>query len=135
MISSMTGYGRGEVTQKGVTAIAEVRTVNNRYLEVTARLPRKLSLRENEIREVVRKKINRGKINVAVTLVQENGNDAPLKINTAAVKTYYKLLNSLRKSVKIKDKITLDHLLKFSEVLQLDEFETGDEQEWRWEGC
>jgi uncharacterized protein (TIGR00255 family) len=45
MISSMTGYGRGEVTEGKITAVAELRSVNNRYFEVSARLPRTMTLR------------------------------------------------------------------------------------------
>jgi len=130
MISSMTGYGRGEVSRGQITAIAEIRTVNSRYFEVTSRLPRTMTLRENEVKEIIRAKFVRGKISVIFSIVRENANEAPLKINTTAAKTYYKLLDTLKKSVKIQEKITLDHLLKFPEVIELNEFEKGDEEEW-----
>ena len=64
MISSMTGYGHGEAAEEGITAIAEVRSINSRYLEVNTRLPKSLSLRENDLREIIRTKAGRGKINV-----------------------------------------------------------------------
>ena len=130
MISSMTGYGQGEATKKGITAVAEVRCVNNRFLEVSSRLPRTVTLHENDVKELVRAKFNRGKVNLTVTIEYENTNEIPLKINPAAAKAYYKLLESLRNAVKIKEKVTLDHLLKFSEVLQADELDEGDEEEW-----
>jgi uncharacterized protein (TIGR00255 family) len=63
--------------------------------------------------------------------MHENDNEVPLKINTAAAKTYYKLLTNLRKSVKIQEKVTLDHLLHFPEVIEINEFEKGDEKEWQ----
>ncbi len=130
MISSMTGFGRGEVSKKGMTAVAEVRSVNNRFLEITSRLPRTVSLHENDVKELVRAKLNRGKVNIAVTIEYENTNEIPVKINPAAAKAYYKLLESLKNAVKIKEKVTLDHLLKFSEVLQADELDEGDEEQW-----
>lgn len=130
MISSMTGYGRAEVTEKRVTAVAEVRSVNNRFLEVSSRLPRTMALRENDIKEIIRSKFSRGKVNVAITIIQENANDIPLKINRAAAKAYHKLLTELKTTVKLKDKITLDHLLKFPEVLEFEEAEGRDEKEW-----
>jgi uncharacterized protein (TIGR00255 family) len=130
MISSMTGYGRGEATQKGITAIAEVRCVNSRFLEVTPRLPRTVTLHESDVKDLVRTKFSRGKVNVAVTIEYKNTDEIPLKINPSAAKSYYKLLESLRKAVNIKEKVTLDHLLKFSEVLQADELEEGDEHQW-----
>ncbi len=131
MISSMTGYGRGEATEDRTTASAEVRSVNSRYLEVTSRLPRTLTLRENEVKELVRAKFVRGKISISLNVVHENANEVPLKINIAAAKAYYKLLNDLRKAVKIQSKVSLEHLLNFPEVLEIDEFERGDEKEWR----
>jgi uncharacterized protein (TIGR00255 family) len=126
----MTGYGRAEVTEKRVTAVAEVRSVNNRFLEVTSRLPRTLSLRENDVKEIIRSKFSRGKVNVAVTIIQENENELPLKINHAAAKAYHKLLTELKATVKLKEKITLDHLLKFPEVMEFEEVEDRDEKEW-----
>ncbi len=130
MISSMTGYGRGEVSALRMTATAEVRTVNSRFLEITARLPHSLTLRENDLKELVRASFVRGKVNVVATIVHENESDAPLKINAAAAKAYYRLLVDLRKAVKLRERVTLDHLLKFPEVLEVDDLERADEKEW-----
>jgi uncharacterized protein (TIGR00255 family) len=130
MISSMTGYGHGEASGEGIMAIAEVRSVNSRYFEVNTRLPRSLSLRENDVREIVRAKAGRGKINVVVSIERESGDAIPLKINKSAAKSYIKLLNDLRKTSGIKEKVTLDHLLKFSEVIEAGELESADEKEW-----
>ncbi|HUL43851.1 MAG TPA: YicC/YloC family endoribonuclease [Bacteroidota bacterium] len=130
MISSMTGYGRGELSSNRVTAVAEIRSVNSRFLEVTSRLPRTMSLRENDVKELVRTKFSRGKVNVVLNVTHENDNELPLKINKAAAKAYLKLLTDLKKSVKLKDKITLEHLLKFQDIIEIDEFEKGDEREW-----
>lgn len=130
MLSSMTGYGRSEVTKQGVTVTVELRSVNNRFLEVTARLPRSLSLRENEIKELVRRKALRGKVNLLVSIERENGGDIPLRINTAAARGYYKLLNELRKTVKLKEKVRLEHLLHFTEVIEQEETEREDDGEW-----
>jgi uncharacterized protein (TIGR00255 family) len=130
MILSMTGYGHGEASEEGVTAVAEIRSVNSRYFEVNTRLPRTLSLRENDVREIVRAKAGRGKINVVVSIERESANNIPLKVNKAAAKSYVKLLNELRKASGIKEKVTLDHLLKFSEVIEAGELQSENEKEW-----
>jgi uncharacterized protein (TIGR00255 family) len=130
MIASMTGYGRGEATRKGITVAIELRSVNSRFLEVTTRLPRTLSLRENEIKDIVRKKISRGKINLLVVVERNKNGQLPIAINTTAAKEYYKLLNQLRKTVKLKETVKLEHLLRFSEVLEQPALEEGDEDEW-----
>src|SRR3989304_875408 len=101
MISSMTGYGRGEVSKNRTTVVAEIRTVNSRYLEVATRMPASLSVRENDIKEIVRKKLQRGKINATISLTRPNDDDMPLRVNEAAVKAYLRLLTGLRKSAKL----------------------------------
>ena len=130
MIASMTGYGRGEAAKKGISVAIELRSVNSRFLEVTTRLPRSLSLRENEIKEIVRKKISRGKINLLITVERENDGHLPLAINATAAREYYKLLNKLRKTVKLKESVKLEHLLRFSEVLEQPALDGADEDEW-----
>ncbi len=130
MISSMTGYGRVEVSKNRTSVVVEIRTVNSRYLEVNLRIPGSLSLRENEMKEIVRKSLSRGKINIAVTIARGNDTETPLRINESAAKAYHTLLTSLRKSLKIRDEVTLDQLLKFPEVLEADGPVDLDEAEW-----
>jgi uncharacterized protein (TIGR00255 family) len=130
MLSSMTGYGRGEASRNGITATVELRSVNNRFLEVSARLPRTLAARENEVKELIRRRINRGKINATVTLERKNGNAVPLLINAQAAKEVHKLLNQLRKIAGLKEKVKLEHLLQFSEVIQQEEPDDADAAAW-----
>ena len=126
----MTGYGRAEISKKGMTAYVEVRSVNSRYLDVTARLPRKLSQREKDVKDIVRVHLNRGSLNVTVKLEQDSGDAAALKVNVPAARSYFRLLNELRKAVKLKEKVRLEHLLNFSEILEPEEDEKEDETEW-----
>lgn len=131
MISSMTGYGRGETNGKGTIVTVEIRSVNSRFLEVNSRFPRTLVLRENDIKECVRQKLNRGKINVNITIEHAADGEVPVSIDKPAAKAYYKLLNDLRKTVKMKEKVSLDHLLKFSDILKTSDVEDAGEQEWK----
>ena len=130
MISSMTGYGRGEARSNRFTVTAEVRSVNSRFLEVASRLPRSLAVRENDVKELVRTKLVRGKVNVSLSLSQTNSVEIPLRVNASAAKAYFKLLTELKRTMKLREKITLDHLLKFPELLETEDGETTDEEEW-----
>jgi uncharacterized protein (TIGR00255 family) len=130
MITSMTGYGRGEASANGISAMVEVRSVNSRYLEVSARLPRSLVLRESEIKEILRKAIVRGKITIVVSVEREDAKDGDLKINASAAKSYYRLLTQLRKTLKLREQVKLEHLLHFSEILEQQEIENTDTAEW-----
>jgi len=129
-MQSMTGYGRAEVTRDGVSCTVEVRSVNSRFLEVVSRAPRSLAHRENDIKELVRSSVNRGKVTLAIAVEKESNGTLPVAINPVAAKAYYKLLNQLRKAVKIKEQVKLEHLLKFSEVLETADEAVPDEQEW-----
>jgi uncharacterized protein (TIGR00255 family) len=126
----MTGYGRAEAAKRGITATVEVRGVNSRYLDVTTRLPRLLSHREKDIKEIVRSCVNRGNLVIAVTLEEDSDGEAPVKVNKTAAKAYIKLLNDLRKTAKIREKVRLEHLLKFSEVFEVPREEQSDERQW-----
>lgn len=130
LIASMTGFGRAEITKRDITATVEVRAVNSRYLDVTTRLPRLLSQREKDIKEIVRSCVNRGNLVVSVTVEEESDGTAPVAVNKTAAKAYIKLLNDLRKAAKIREKVRLEHLLKFSEVFDVPKEVQSDKQEW-----
>ncbi len=130
MIQSMTGYGRGECSKKNITAVVELRSVNSRFFEFSSRLPRSLTLRENEIKEIIRSKLARGKISLTGALQSETNGKLPLKVNTPAAKSYFKLLNQLRTSLKLKETVKLEHVLRFSEVFEGGIDEEGVTEEW-----
>lgn len=130
-MQSMTGYGRAEIIRDGISCNVEVRSVNSRFLEVVSRTPRSLAHRENDIKELVRISVNRGKVTLAIVLQKEANGALPVAINPVAAKAYYKLLNQLRKAVKIKEQVKLEHLLKFSEVLETTDESASNEQEWQ----
>ena len=130
MVSSMTGFGRAEVNKNGITVSTEVRSVNSRYLDLTLRLPRNFSQREKEMKDIVRTFLNRGNLNIIVKVEHDSNDVVPLKVNKAAAKSYYKLLNEIRKTVKLPEKVKLEHLLTFSDVLETVDEEETDETEW-----
>ena len=125
MLISMTGFGRGEATSPtdkgGLTATAEVRSVNSRFLETSVRLPRTMSEREFEVRELVRKSLERGKINVNVTITRgEAAASVPLQVNEPLAKGYFVLLDRLRTVTGMTAEITLRDLTGFSDIFLSD---------------
>lgn len=127
----MTGYGRGEASAKGKKATAEIRSVNSRFLEINIRLPKDLTHRENDVKDMIQEKIDRGKINLTVNLDTETLNRAALMIDKDAARHYYKLLSDLKKSVNLKENITIDHMLKFSEIIQPEEKKVLEDFDWQ----
>jgi len=126
----MTGFGRAEVIKRGITATAEIRGVNNRNLDVTTRLPRLLAKREIQIKDTVRSRVNRGNVSVAITIQDRSTRSVPRTINESASRGYFKLLNDLRNTVKIREHVKLEHLLKFTDVFGVPPEEQPDEEEW-----
>jgi uncharacterized protein (TIGR00255 family) len=130
MVLSMTGFGRGEVTQKGVTGSVELRSVNSRFLEVVARLPRALALRENDVKDAVRQRMSRGKVNVQVTLERETDGSIPVRLNAPMARAYATMLNQLRRTGRIRETVKLEHLLQFSDIFEPVSVEASDDVEW-----
>ena len=95
MVASMTGFGRAEVTRDGINISVEVRSVNSRYLDLTLRLPRNFSQREKELKDIVRTFLNRGNLNITVKITHDSNDAIPLKVNKAAARSYFKLLNEI----------------------------------------
>lgn len=130
MVTSMTGYGRGEAASGAHHVTVELRSVNNRFLEIALRLPRSLSLRENDCKDIIRRSVVRGKINATVTV--DRGEDAgtDLKLNPDAAKAYYRVLREMKKTLKLREQVKMEHLLHFSEIFEQDGEEGSDEAAW-----
>lgn len=130
MIASMTGFGHAQAGRDGITVGVEVRTVNSRFLETSFRLPRSLSAREGEIRELVRKRLTRGKVMLGSTVERDSTSELPVTINPSAARAYYVMLKELASAVGLRETVKLDHLLRFSDVLETRETVDADETEW-----
>jgi uncharacterized protein (TIGR00255 family) len=130
MIESMTGFGKGEASLKGVTFAVELRSVNNRFLEISSRVPRTISQRENEIKEIIKTKIARGKISLSASKEDESDGKPSVAIDKKRAKEIHAVLEQLRKATKIKEPVGLEHLLHFSEIFEAKEVQE-DETEWK----
>ncbi len=131
MIESMTGYGKGEAGENGISYTVELRSVNNRFLEISSRTPRILSHRDNDIREAIRAKISRGKITLNAIKDETSGGELAISVDSAKAKAIIQLLAQLKKSAKIKEQIKMEHLLHFSEIFSTKEIEEEDETDWK----
>ena len=130
MVTSMTGFGRGEASSGAHHVSVELRSVNNRFLEIALRFPRSLALRENDCKDIIRRTIARGKINGIVVLDSGTTDPAALRINPQTAKAYFQLLSGLKKSLKLRESIRLEHLLHFSEILEQEEEPAADDALW-----
>jgi len=128
----MTGYGRGEVRNGDCEIVAEVRSVNNRFLDVQLKLPRGYFHYEQEVKNIIRNYVTRGRINIFVGVKNnndENGNG--LGINREPARVYWKLINQLKKEFKIRGRIKLEHLLQFPDIITYEENNGANEATWK----
>jgi uncharacterized protein (TIGR00255 family) len=135
MITSMTGFGRGDEVRDGFACQVEVRSLNHRFLDVVLKLPRGLSLYEDTAKEIVRRHITRGRISLSVNLSSEQNPDLGLRLDAEAAQQYKRLLEMLRETLHLEGPITIDHILHFSEVLTLENSIELPEQAWECVQC
>ncbi|NNE70821.1 MAG: YicC family protein [Rhodothermales bacterium] len=127
MISSMTGFGRGQAVGDGYEATVEVRTVNSRFCEVSIRGPRELNDREAQIQRQVKDTLARGRVTVNVQLERSRQDDLGMRVNESAVRGYRKLLEDVTRVSGIRDEgITLENLLRFQDIFESNEPAAGD---------
>jgi uncharacterized protein (TIGR00255 family) len=116
MLESMTGYGSAESVQSGVRTLVELRSVNNRFAEISVKLPRQLLSYELEVREMIRAHFQRGKIAAFIQVQLDDAQPISVSINTAKVKAYKELLDTLKQEADLDAPLLLEHLLRFPEI-------------------
>ena len=116
MLESMTGYGSAESVESGVRTLVELRSVNNRFAEISVKLPRQLLSFELEVREMIRAHFQRGKIAAFIQVQLDDAQPISVSINTAKVKAYKELLDTLKQEADLDAPVLLEHLLRFPEI-------------------
>ena len=117
MVKSMTGYGRARETLNGRDITVELRSVNNRYLDCTVKMPRTYVFAEDAIKSRVQKAISRGKVDVFVTIDTTAADVSVVAVNEPLARSYYEALKSLKDTFALEGEITPMALAKFPDVL------------------
>ena len=117
MVKSMTGYGRAREMRGGRDITVEVRSVNNRYLDCTVKMPRAYIFAEDAIKTRVQQAISRGKVDVFVTIDTSGTDVAVVQVNEGLAKGYYDALTRLKETFSLSGDITPEVLAKFPDVL------------------
>ena len=117
MVKSMTGYGRAREMRGGRDITVEVRSVNNRYLDCTVKMPRAYIFAEDAIKTRVQQAISRGKVDVFVTIDTSGTDVAVVQVNEGLAKGYYDALTKLKETFSLSGDITPEVLAKFPDVL------------------
>ncbi len=130
MINSMTGYGQASREDEQSKISVEIKTLNSKFLDVSVRLPKILSEKEIEIRNIISEKLQRGKISLVVEYIHKKGADTVMTINTDLFKIYYHQLQQLAEDVQAPVHDIFRMALQYPEVVIPLEDHSEKEKEW-----
>ena len=119
MIRSMTGFGRAQGVLGGKDITVEIRSVNHRYFEFSARLPRAYSWLEEKLKGVAQGAASRGKVEVSLLIQTVEGSDAQVVVNTALAREYVEALRELGRELDLPDDLSLSAVARFGEIFTL----------------
>ncbi len=128
MIKSMTGYGRAVETVNGREFTVELRSVNNRYLDCSVRLPRILSFGEDAVKQAVKNAISRGKVDVFISVRSEGGDEVQVTLNKAVLESYLTAMRQMVTEYGVADDIGAANLSRLPEVFSLEKPQVDEEQ-------
>ncbi len=128
MVKSMTGYGRAVETVNAREFTVELRSVNNRYLDCSVKLPRSLTFAEEAVKQAVKATISRGKVDVFITVRSEGVSDVKVSLNTSMVEGYLTAMKQMVTDFGVQDDISVSLISRMPEVFTVEKPEVDEEQ-------
>ncbi len=128
MIRSMTGYGRAEGRHKGTPIVVEVRSVNHRYCEVVAKLPRTLQAHEERFRSLVQAHVARGRVDLTVNFNGERDPGRGLRLDRVLARRYLALLKELQRDLGLAGAPDVALLAGFRDIIKPAELAAEDRE-------
>ena len=120
MIKSMTGYGSAKGTVEGLEITVELKSVNNRYLDTSVRLPRSFLFAEEAIKAAVQSHISRGKVDVFVSVDTSAAGDMTVKVNEPLLKGYIEAIRHISQEYSLENDMTAMGVSRFPDVLTVE---------------
>lgn len=114
-MKSMTGFGRGEVSGKDFDISAEIKTVNNRFLDVNLRIPGELQSLEPEIKKIISERLSRGRVDV--NLQYEKTGDVVYELNTPLISGYISALNKIKSEFSLEGEPDMNYIARLPNAL------------------
>ena len=124
MIRSMTGYGGAKGEFAGIQVSAEIRSVNNRHLDISVKLPRSCLFAEETVRTAVKQHISRGKADVFVSVDTSAAEEVSVRMNGPLAEAYVKAADTAAEAYGIPNDLTASVLLRFPDVITAERSET-----------
>lgn len=126
---SMTGYGRGEYSGGGLEVTAEIKTVNNRYLDISVKCPKIFNASEEIIRTLIREKLTRGHADVYISYTDKRERAKTLYLDINAARAYVESAKTIKTEFPhLQDDFTVSSLMRMSDVLRQEDNYTADDE-------
>ena len=123
MIRSMTGYGSAKGTVAGFAITIELRSVNNRYLDLGIKLPRGFLFAESEIKNYIQQKVSRGKLDFFLTLDSVESDQTRIRVNSRLAEAYRNAIAEIGQNLELPTSVSALDIARFSDVLSLEKEE------------
>ncbi len=120
MIKSMTGYGSAKGQAEGLEITVELKSVNNRYLDTSVRLPRSFLFAEDTVKSAVQAHISRGKVDVFVSVDSSAADDMVIKVNEPLLKSYVEAIRHISEEYSLVNDMTALNVSRFPDVLSVE---------------
>ncbi|MDA1475597.1 YicC/YloC family endoribonuclease [Bacillus changyiensis] len=121
MIRSMTGFGSASKTKDGLTAAVELKSVNYRFKEVNARMPRPLLYLEETIKQKIFKHIQRGRLELFVSVDGDALVSRKIKVDWPLLEEYITVAGEMKERYQLSGEVTLHDAFQFENVVQVEE--------------
>ena len=127
MIKSMTGFGRCEVNRDERKVSVEIKSVNHRYLELGVKIPRKLNYLDNDIRNLAKEYVERGKVDIFITYQNLGEGDEDIRYNATLAKEYYDAFKQVSKDLGIENDVKTSYIMRSPDVITIESAEEDED--------
>ena len=128
VVKSMTGYGRAVESVGGREFTVEIRSVNNRYLDCTVKMPRAISFAEDAVKQLIKANVSRGKVDVFISMNSEAAEDVQISLNKPVLEGYLAAMKQIAAEYGVRDDISVTSLTRMPDVLLVEKPQVDEEQ-------
>ncbi len=130
MIRSLTGYGRVQQTVRGYRILLEIKAVNHRFFEFSARVPRLYGYLEEKLRTHVQRFLTRGKVEAVLTVEPENGAQTSVMLNARLAESYIEALRELQARFGLRDDLSVSTVARYTDLFAVEKAPEDEEDVW-----
>lgn len=130
MVRSMTGFGRAQVSADGFNITAEIKSVNHRYFEFSAKMPRVYGFLEEKVKSLISSQISRGKVECSLQIETTADESVVVEVNEPLVKGYFEALNKISQMFGISNEVAASTIARFPDSLSVQKAPVDEEKLW-----